>query len=104
MATRRFTLTETQRSELRLAYDHCKDGPTRTRLQAVRLYGSAYPFAQVQEITGCSRTSLMDWCRRHREAELAVLGKRFEAHLSSTTFVTTFLEHRGFYTVCPRSN
>ncbi len=40
----------------------------------------------------------------HREAELAVLGKRFEAHLTSTTFVTTFLEHRGFYTVCPRSN
>lgn len=39
----------------------------------------------------------------HRDAQLAVLGKRFEAHLSSTTFPTTFLEHRGFYTVCPRS-
>ena len=73
MATRRFTLTDTQRSELRLAYDHCKDGPTRTRLQAVRLYGSAYPFAQVQEITGCSRTSLMDWCRRYRSNGLAGL-------------------------------
>ena len=66
-------LTDRQRNELRLAYDHCKDGPTRTRLQAVRLYGSAYPFAQVQEITGCSRTSLMDWCRRYRSDGLAGL-------------------------------
>ena len=40
----------------------------------------------------------------HREAQLAVLGKRFAEHLSSTTFPTAFLEHRGFYTVCTRSN
>jgi transposase len=40
----------------------------------------------------------------HRETKLAIVGKRFEAHLTSTRFVTTFLEHRGFYTVCPRSN
>ncbi len=38
----------------------------------------------------------------HRDTQLAVLGKRFEAHLSSKTFTTTFLEHRGFYTICPR--
>jgi transposase len=40
----------------------------------------------------------------HRDARLAVLGKRFEAHLVSTTFATTFLEHRGFYAIHPRSN
>ena len=73
MATRKFTLSEAQRSELRRAYDECKDGPTRTRLLAVRLYGSAYPLAQVQEITGCSRTTLMDWCRRYRSDGLAAL-------------------------------
>ncbi len=73
MATRKFTLTQAQRSELRRAYEQCKDGPTRTRLQAVRLYGSAYPLAQVQEITGCSRTTLMDWCRRYRSDGLAGL-------------------------------
>ena len=73
MATRTFILTEAQNAELRRAYDQCKDGPTRTRFQAVRLYGLAYPRAQVQEITGCSRTSLMDWCRRYRSDGLAGL-------------------------------
>ncbi|CAA9282036.1 MAG: hypothetical protein AVDCRST_MAG93-3259 [uncultured Chloroflexia bacterium] len=78
MATRTFTLTEAQRAELRHAYEQCKDGTTRTRFQAVRLYGSAYPLAQVQEITGCSRTSLMDWCRRYRSDGLTGLrdGRR----------------------------
>ncbi len=66
MAIRKFTLTETQTAELRQAYERTKDGPTRTRYQAVRLYGSGYPVAQIEEITGCSRTSLMDWCRLYR--------------------------------------
>jgi transposase len=63
MALRKFTLTDTQSAELRQAYDRTKDGPTRTRYQAVRLYGVGYPVAQIADITGCSRTSLMDWCR-----------------------------------------
>jgi len=40
----------------------------------------------------------------HRDAHLAELSKRFEAHLTSTTFTTAFLEHHGFYTIYPRSN
>jgi len=66
MATRKFILTQPQTAELRQAYERSKDGPTRTRLQAVRLYGSGYAVPQVQAITGCSRTSLMDGCRRYR--------------------------------------
>ncbi len=66
MATRKFTLTDAQTAELRQAYDRTKDGPTRTRYQAVRLYGTGYPVAQIAEITGCSRTSLLDWCRLYR--------------------------------------
>jgi transposase len=66
MATRKFRLTDAQTAELRQAYDRTQDGPTRTRYQAVRLYGSGYPVAQITEITGCSRTSLMDWCRLYR--------------------------------------
>ena len=66
MATRKFRLTDAQTAALRQAYDRTKDGPTRTRYQAVRLYGSGYPVAQITEITGCSRTSLMDWCRLYR--------------------------------------
>jgi transposase len=66
MAKREFTLTDTQEAALQQAFLHTKDGPTRTRYQAVRLYGLGYPVAQIQEITGCSRTSLMDWCRLYR--------------------------------------
>lgn len=50
-----------------MAYASCKDGPTRTRLQAVRLYGVGYPVEQIMDITGCSRTSLMEWCAAYRQ-------------------------------------
>ena len=45
-------LTEKEQQELMIAYEECADGPTRTRLQAVRLYGNGYPVESIQEITG----------------------------------------------------
>ena len=66
MAKRKFTLTETERKELLQAYRNCKDAATRTRYQAVRLYGEGYPVEEIMQITGCSRTSLMEWCRAYR--------------------------------------
>jgi transposase len=67
MAKRKFILTKTEQKELLQAYRHCKDAATRTRYQAVRLYGEGYPEAEIEQITGCSRTSLMEWCRAYRE-------------------------------------
>jgi transposase len=32
----------------------------------VRLYGEGYPEEEIERITGCSRTSLMGWCRAYR--------------------------------------
>ena len=55
------------------AYTNSKDGLTRMRYQAVRLYGTGYPVKEVIEITGCSRTSLMDWCRTYRTESVAGL-------------------------------
>ena len=74
MAKRHFLLTPDQIAALRQAELRTKDGPTRTRYQAVRLYGFGYQVPNVQEITSCSRTSLMDWCRRYRTAGIASLG------------------------------
>lgn len=65
MAKRQFVLNEEQVNELIGAHAHSKDGPTRTRLLAVRLYGTGYPVRQVMEITGCSRTSLVEWCQKY---------------------------------------
>jgi len=67
MAKRKFTLTGSERKELLQAYRSCKDAATRTRYQAVRLYGESYPVEEIMQITGCSRTSLMEWRRAYRE-------------------------------------
>jgi len=67
MAKRKFELTEQERKGLLQAYRHCKDANTRTRYQAVRLYGEGYPEKEIEQVTGCSRTSLMEWCRAYRQ-------------------------------------
>ena len=67
MAKRKFKLSDEERKELLQAYHTCKDAATKTRYQAVRLYGEGYPEAEIEQITGCSRTSLMEWCRSYRE-------------------------------------
>jgi hypothetical protein len=80
MARRRFQLSEEQAKELTMAYASCQGGSTRTRFQAVRLYGLGYPVVQIMDITGCSRTSLMEWCTAYRwEGSTALLDKRLGA-------------------------
>jgi transposase len=66
MAKRKFKLTEAERKDLQKAYQASKDASTRTRYQAVRLYGEGYAEKEIERITGCSRTSLMEWCRAYR--------------------------------------
>jgi transposase len=73
MAKRKFQLTEKQNQELSHAHAQCKDGPTRTRLLAVRLYGTNYPAKEVREIVGCSQSSLMGWCRKYRNGGVSAL-------------------------------
>lgn len=67
MAERHYRLIEAQVNELIAAYAQTTDGPTRTRLLAVRLYGTGYAVAEISEITRCSRTSLMEWCQKYLE-------------------------------------
>jgi transposase len=76
MAERKFRLTADQVQALIDAYRNCRDGPGRTRYQAVRLYGTGYPLREVLRITGCTRSSLMDWCRRFRREGVAGLLDR----------------------------
>ncbi len=40
----------------------------------------------------------------HTAATLPSVAAHFEMHLTRTVFATTFLEHRGLYTICPRFN
>lgn len=73
MPKRKFKLTEPQGGALWCAYDRCTDGDTKTRYQAVRLYGMGYPLQTVTDVTGCSISSLRTWVRVFRTAGLAGL-------------------------------
>ena len=66
MANRNFILPDDEVQELRTAYAACTDGAERTRLQAVRLYGTGRAVADILEITQCSRRSLARWCQDYR--------------------------------------
>jgi transposase len=68
MRQRTFHLTEAQACELQGAYHNCQDAQTRTHYQAVRLYGLGYSTREIAAICGCSRSSLMEWCRSYQEA------------------------------------
>jgi transposase len=66
MAKRSFHITQEQERELQQAFETTKDGATRTRIQAVRMYGLQYKVEEIQRLTGCAWSSLMDWCRAYR--------------------------------------
>lgn len=70
-------MSESQIGELTRAYAQHKDGPTRARFQAVRLYGLGYPVAQIKDITGCSASRLLEWCAAFcKEGSAALLDQR----------------------------
>jgi transposase len=86
MARKRFQLTEEQVKELKRAYASCKDGPTRTRYQAVRLYGSGYPTEEVMSITGCAWSTLMEWYRTYRrDGVTGLIDKRVGGNRAQLT-------------------
>jgi transposase len=67
MAKRKFTLNEKARQQLKQAYELSQDIGARTRYQSVRLYGEGYSVTEIEEITGCRRSSLMEWCREYQK-------------------------------------
>jgi transposase len=73
MAKRKFMLSEPEEQELVKEFLQNKDGPTRTRCQAVRMYGTGYRVREIQALTSCSRTSLMEWCQLFRSQGVAGL-------------------------------
>ena len=73
MAKRKFTLTEQEAQALRVRYDQSSKGATRSRYQAVWMYDTGYPVAEIKKLVGCSRSSLMNWCRTYQTAGAAGL-------------------------------
>lgn len=73
MGKRKFNINKEQANELNWAYRQCQEGATKIRYQAVRLYGSGYQVKEIEQITGCSRPSLMEWCRAYRQGGVEAL-------------------------------
>jgi transposase len=67
MKQRDFKTNTEQANELLGAYQHSQDAKAKTRFQAVRLYGQGYKVSEIELICGCSRPSLMAWCRAYRK-------------------------------------
>jgi len=86
MATRKFHLSDSEACELVLAFQNCRQGDTKIRYQAVRLYGQGYPLAQIQDICGCTPRSLLHWCHAYRHGGITALtdqrkgGNRAKLH------------------------
>ena len=73
MKTRTFRLTQAEANELHAAYLHCQHADTKTRYQAVRLYGLGYPVPQILAICGGSHSRLLEWTRAYKERGLTAL-------------------------------
>jgi transposase len=73
MCERTFHLIPAEAQGLQSAYLHCQNAKTKTRYQAVRLYGLGYPVPEIMDICGCSRTRLLEWSRAYREGGLPAL-------------------------------
>lgn len=70
MPRERFHITEEQAKELQRAYQGANDAASRTRYQALRLYSEGYAVPEIGQITGCSRSSLMNWWHKYRKQGL----------------------------------
>jgi transposase len=96
MPRKRFEITEQQQKALQQAYRETKDAATRTRYQAVMLYSQSYPVDEICQITGCQRSSLMEWCCKYRQHGVAGLtdhrGGSHRAKLSAEQVET--LRHK----------
>ena len=60
MSRKRILFTPEQVTELQVAYDQCREGNTKIRFLAVRLYGTGKTTSEILSIVGCSRSSLMN--------------------------------------------
>jgi len=67
MAKRKFQLTSADIEEIAQVLKECKGKTAQyRRLNAVRLYGSGISITDVQERYGCSRSTLLSWCKDFR--------------------------------------
>ncbi len=71
------------------------------RLEILPLPAAAPDLNPQEQVGKATRQAVS---HNHVVPTLGSLAAQFETHLTQTRFVTSFLEHRGFYAICSRSN
>ena len=66
MAERRYWLTKREINDLRSYMEECTDPRLLIRLRVVLMYGTGSPVEEILMQSGCSRSSLVSWCRAYR--------------------------------------
>jgi transposase len=66
MAKRKFVLSPTELSEIRAEYHQSQDDVLNKKLLAVQLYGIGRKVKEILDLTQCSRSRLMAWCKQYR--------------------------------------
>jgi len=67
MKTRHLVLTQEEILSIKECIQSIDQELTRSRLQAVLLYGSGTPVGDIQKEVKCSRSSLMNWCKHYHD-------------------------------------
>jgi transposase len=75
-SNRSLVITGAEELEIIAYLEACEDPGIRTRLKAILLYANGYSLADVQQETGCSRSSLLKWCQAYRSHGLDGLFDR----------------------------
>ena len=78
MAKRQFQLTDEESRAFEQAEQQTRDAYELRRLQAVRLYGSGVPTAEICRIVQCSDRRIREWTQKYQQAGLAGLKSHWQ--------------------------
>jgi transposase len=77
MGKRQLQLTEKETAAFRQAEAETRDVHELKRLQAIRLYGSAVPLEDIQDLVGAGESTIRQWAMAYRGSELAGLRSKW---------------------------
>jgi transposase len=78
MAKRKFQLTDAEKQAFEQAERQTRDGYELRRLQAVRLYGSGIPTAEIEGIIQTSERRIREWAQKYGQQGLVGLKSHWQ--------------------------
>jgi transposase len=89
MANRQFQLTEQEIGQLRRAEGATRDTRELKRLQGVRMYGTGKSLSSIQELVGCSESSLREWVYKYQQGGVVALATGYHKSARNASKLST---------------